>query len=286
MKPKPAPRSAIALLGLLLAAASLNAAEANLRITSGLRPATSKSRTPAVAPSVDSRKGAQLLSIPGPRAIPAQLATAAAPPLPGPPPLPAKPLPLAAMQPPVAEAREALFSEMKLEIKMAKQQQANVHELEQALKADVALLRESGAMEQAAATPQTRSIAQAQVRKTEQLVKDLSMMLKSSRASALQDARNMLQKASEVQEVANEMAKVAREQMKVLGRSPRTAAAAVAAPATAAAAAMATSQARADPTTVATPATVGRAQMAEAEDDTAEAGVDDDQGVETAATIA
>lgn len=198
---------AVKALGLLLLAAAPAAAgsEVGLRTRSTLRPALLQQPHPA-AP------GSKLLQAVR-RVQTAPMTPAAAPAAVVPPAVEAPSAPTVAED----EAEVGLASQMRQQVRQAKQQRANIVSLEEALTADVALLRESGTLQKVATSVRARAAAQAQVRKTEDLVKDVSAMLKSTRAAAVQDARRMLQDSQEVKAVADEMRQEAQEELSLLG---------------------------------------------------------------------
>jgi len=108
---------------------------------------------------------------------------------------------------------EAMVTELEQELKEVKQHRTNIAQMQQALTADVALLRESSALQRVSATRHSRKAAQLQVRRSEQLVKDLSAMLRDSRADAVEDAKTMLNEATEVREAADVLATEASAQL-------------------------------------------------------------------------
>jgi len=111
---------------------------------------------------------------------------------------------------------EAMVTELHQELDEVRQHRTNIAQLQQTLTADVALLRESSALQRASATQQSRTMAKLQVRKTEQLVKDLSSMLRDSRAEAVEDAKMLLQQATEVRNAADTLATEASNEIHML----------------------------------------------------------------------
>lgn len=97
------------------------------------------------------------------------------------------------------------------ELKEVEQNRANVKELQQALSSQVALLRESAALQRASSSAHGRAAAARQVRRSEQLVKDTSALLKESREDAAEEARAVLRETGEVRSMLNTLSTEARE---------------------------------------------------------------------------
>jgi len=76
----------------------------------------------------------------------------------------------------------------------------NVMQIQHALSAEVALLRESTAIQRAAKSRHTRGVAEQQVRQSEQIVKDTGAMLRESRWAALRDAQAVMRDQGELQQ--------------------------------------------------------------------------------------
>eukprot|EP00927_Polykrikos_kofoidii_P015314 TRINITY_DN1678_c0_g1_i4.p1 TRINITY_DN1678_c0_g1~~TRINITY_DN1678_c0_g1_i4.p1 ORF type:complete len:289 (-),score=59.89 TRINITY_DN1678_c0_g1_i4:144-1010(-) len=87
-----------------------------------------------------------------------------------------------------------------------RQNAANVGQLRSALKAEVALLRESVSLKRAARTRASRKAAERQVRQTELLVKEMGKMLEESRKAATDVARSALKQAEAARDVAQNLA--------------------------------------------------------------------------------
>merc|ERR1719330_1676843 len=117
-------------------------------------------------------------------------------------------------------AGRSVVAQLRQELQEVKQHRANIVQMQQALSADAALLRESSILQRSAATPRGRTAAQMQLRKTEQIVKDLSAMLRESRMSAMLDAKTMLGQATEVRAAADALAAEASAQLRAL--APRS----------------------------------------------------------------
>merc|ERR1719343_26943 len=89
----------------------------------------------------------------------------------------------------------------------------NINQLKQALGADVALLRESSQLAKVAMSAASKTAAIQQVKKTDQVVRDLSGILRNSRASALQTARSMLRRADNLGLAAKTLHAEAKKQL-------------------------------------------------------------------------
>lgn len=109
-----------------------------------------------------------------------------------------------------AEEQGEVAAGLKRELKEVEQSRANIRELQQALASQVALLRESTALERASTSARGRAAATRQVRKSEQLVKDTSAMLKESREDAADSARAVLRETAEVRTMLNTLSTEAR----------------------------------------------------------------------------
>jgi len=116
-----------------------------------------------------------------------------------------------------------------------KQNGANVRQLQEALAADVALLREGGALRRVSASHRSRVNAELQVHRSEALVRDTDAMLRESKAAAMEGARAALREAADVRHAADALAAEAEEQLRVLAPGAPAAPAAPAAPEAAAA---------------------------------------------------
>mmetsp|Transcript_166935 Transcript_166935/g.535910 ORF Transcript_166935/g.535910 Transcript_166935/m.535910 type:complete len:285 (+) Transcript_166935:78-932(+) len=172
--------------------------------------------TAAAPPPPPTAAGAPRLSVEVEAAAPVEVAAAAPP--------------AAAPQPVATSGAAAVVAEVKEEVQEAKVQRANIAELEQALKANVALLRESSVLQRMSQTPRTRKAAMVQVRRAEQVVKDVGSILKGSRSAAVQEAQGMLRQADEVAAAAAELRAAAHAQLRLLGAAAAPPAAAEVAP--------------------------------------------------------
>jgi hypothetical protein len=86
----------------------------------------------------------------------------------------------------------ALAAPLNKEMEELKESRTNIGQLEDALRADVSLLRESAKMQRVAHSRRGREAAAKQTKRSEQLVKVTSAMIKESRASSALEARRAL----------------------------------------------------------------------------------------------
>jgi len=114
---------------------------------------------------------------------------------------------------------QAMVAELRQEIKEVKQHRTNIVQLQQALTADVALLRESSALQRVSATRHSKNVAKAQVRKSEQVVKEMSAMLRDSKREAAEDTKSLLAEATDVRAAADALAAEATAQLHLLSGS-------------------------------------------------------------------
>lgn len=111
--------------------------------------------------------------------------------------------------------------QLKQELSEAQQRRANVGQLEKALAADIALLREGTALRKVSVSKRGRAAAEKQVRESEHVVKDTEGMLRESREAAAEDARAMLREAAEVRAAAEGLANEAKEQLHLFAISSK-----------------------------------------------------------------
>lgn len=115
------------------------------------------------------------------------------------------------------QGQSPAVKQLNTELAEVKQMRVNVQAVEKALAADVALLRETAALQKVASTPLARQAAKSQLHQAEDLVKATEAMVLKSRQDAVERAKSALADASEVSKVANELfaeAKVQAEAVK------------------------------------------------------------------------
>lgn len=129
--------------------------------------------------------------------------------------------PPAAATPPAAaeDDEDSVVAQLSSETEEVKESKANIEELESALKADIALLRESAKMQRVAKSHKRRGAAEKQVKRSEQLVKVTSAMVKESRNAAVTSAQRALRHTAAVRAAADELAAEARAELKSLGQA-------------------------------------------------------------------
>lgn len=98
-----------------------------------------------------------------------------------------------------AAQQPTAVTQLKNDLADVKQMRANVGVVEQALAADVSLLRETAKLERMAGTTQARQSAQVQLHIAEQFVKATEAMVIKARGDADERARAALKEATEVQ---------------------------------------------------------------------------------------
>jgi len=116
--------------------------------------------------------------------------------------------------------QSAAVAGLQRELAEVKQDRANVKELQQALAAQVALLRESAALQRASTSARGRAAATKQVQKSEQLVKDITGMLRESREAATEGARAVLREVPEVRSMLDTLNVEARQLLQTFVPTP------------------------------------------------------------------
>lgn len=107
----------------------------------------------------------------------------------------------------------SMLKGLKKELAEMKQRRVNINSLQQALAADVALLRESAALQRVSSSQEDRAVAAQQVRQSEQIVKDTGAMLRESRMAAMKDAQAVLRDQSALQTALEAVKTEAAEQL-------------------------------------------------------------------------
>lgn len=103
------------------------------------------------------------------------------------------------------------------ELAEVRQHRFNVKQLQEALAADVALLRESTTLEKVSVSRRSRANAELQLKKSEQLVKDTSSMLRDTRSEAFSDAQGVLKQVVMLQQALDALKAEAVDQVKLFG---------------------------------------------------------------------
>mmetsp|Transcript_34388 Transcript_34388/g.73234 ORF Transcript_34388/g.73234 Transcript_34388/m.73234 type:complete len:251 (+) Transcript_34388:96-848(+) len=116
-----------------------------------------------------------------------------------------------------ADSSQLLKEEMHREFQEVRLQRANIQQLEQTLKSNVDLLRESSSWQKSASTLVGRRAALMQVQQTEKVVKEMTSILRGTRDVAVQEARDMLREADEAASISAKLRKEATAQLKALG---------------------------------------------------------------------
>lgn len=107
----------------------------------------------------------------------------------------------------------SMLKSLHQELAEMKQRRVNIASLQQALSADVSLLRESAALQRLSSNQRDRVVAEQQVRQSEEIVKDTGAMLRESRLAALKDAQAVLRDQSDLQAALESLKAEAAEQL-------------------------------------------------------------------------
>lgn len=117
------------------------------------------------------------------------------------------------------EDSSAMLKGLRQELTEMKQRRVNIASLQQALAADVALLRESASLQRVSSNQRDKAVAAQQVRQSEQIVKDTGAMLRESRMAALKDAQAVLRDQSQLQQALEALKTEAAEQLQAFSSS-------------------------------------------------------------------
>lgn len=105
-----------------------------------------------------------------------------------------------------------------------KQRRAHIKQLEQALKSDASLLRESTVLEKVSKSKRGHAVALKQVKDAAQLVKGTEEMLRETRQEAIESSHEMIKEADAVRSAADSLGTEAKEQLKLFGKTQSIAA--------------------------------------------------------------
>lgn len=100
-----------------------------------------------------------------------------------------------------------------------KQRRAHVKQLEQTLKSDASLLRESTVLEKVSKSKRGHEVALKQVKEAAQLIKGTEEMLRESRQEAIESSKEMMTEAAAVRTAADSLGTEAKEQLKLFGKT-------------------------------------------------------------------
>lgn len=100
-----------------------------------------------------------------------------------------------------------------------KQRRAHIKQLEQVLKSDASLLRESTVLEKVSKSKRGHAVALKQVKDAAQLVKGTEEMLRESRQEAIESSHEMMKEANAVRSAADSLGAEAKEQLKLYGKT-------------------------------------------------------------------
>mmetsp|Transcript_36086 Transcript_36086/g.56087 ORF Transcript_36086/g.56087 Transcript_36086/m.56087 type:complete len:235 (-) Transcript_36086:58-762(-) len=113
-----------------------------------------------------------------------------------------------------ASTPRPVLAQLNGDLAEVKQLHANVVAVEQALGADVSLLRESAMLERVATSSADRAAAHRQVIQAEKIVKQTEVLVKESRDSAVARARDALNEANEMRKAADALTTEAMGELK------------------------------------------------------------------------
>lgn len=117
-----------------------------------------------------------------------------------------------------SDEKSSTVSELQEHLTEMKQRRAHVKQLEQALKADASLLRESTVLEKVSKSKHGHEVALKQVKQAAQLVKGTEEMLRESRQEAIDSSHEMMKEAEVVRSAADALGTEAKDQLKLFGK--------------------------------------------------------------------
>jgi len=106
-------------------------------------------------------------------------------------------------------------SQLQVDLVEMKQNKVHVAQLEQTLRMDASLLRESSTLEHVSHSTRGHASAARQVRQAAQLVKNTEAMLHESREGAVEKSQAMLREAADAREAADSLSAEATEELKL-----------------------------------------------------------------------
>lgn len=127
------------------------------------------------------------------------------------------PAPTALSSSAASDGANAAVVQLGEELAEMEERRANVAQLEQALKADTALLRQSVSLERLSTSKHGRKAAARQARRAAQLVKDTEGMLHDSRAGVVEEARFMATEAEQATSAADALTAEASLELNLFG---------------------------------------------------------------------
>lgn len=117
-----------------------------------------------------------------------------------------------------SDEKSSTVTELQEHLTEMKQRRAHVKQLEQALKADASLLRESTVLEKVSKSKHGHEVALKQVKQAAQLVKGTEEMLRESRQEAIDSSHEMMKEAEVVRSAADALGTEAKDQLKLFGK--------------------------------------------------------------------
>jgi len=119
----------------------------------------------------------------------------------------------------VADDKSSTVTKMEEQLAEMEQRRTHIKQLEQTLKTDASLLRESTVLEKVSKSQRGHEIALRQVKDAAQLVKSTEEMLHESRQEAIESSRDMKIEAAAVRSAADSLGAEAKEQLKMFGKT-------------------------------------------------------------------
>lgn len=110
-------------------------------------------------------------------------------------------------------------SQLQVDLAEMKENKVHIAQLEQTLRADASLLRESSTLEHVSHSTRGHASAARQVRQAAQLVKGTEAMLRESRADAVDKSQAMLREAAVARDAADSLSAEAAEELKLFQSS-------------------------------------------------------------------
>jgi len=119
----------------------------------------------------------------------------------------------------VSDDKSSTITQLEENLAEMKQRRAHVKQLEQALKSDASLLRESTVLEKVSKSAHGHEVALKQVKQAAQLVKGTEEMLRESRQEAIDSSHEMIKEADAVRSAADALGAEAKDQLKLYGKT-------------------------------------------------------------------
>jgi len=126
--------------------------------------------------------------------------------------------------PAASDEKSSTVTDLQANLAEMKQRRAHIKQLEQTLKVDATLLRESTVLEKVSKSQHGHEVALKQVKQAAQLVKSTEEMLHESRQEAIESSHEMMKEADAVRSAADALGTEAKDQLKLFGKAQSVAA--------------------------------------------------------------